>query len=152
MRERLERHPNLVSWAVLAIGMVAVLAWSARDVALTLSQWAWLALATVLLAGLCAWIISWEADDEGVDEPRAEGADEPRAEGVDEPRAERGDENRDEATEETGVATADKAADGAGHRTADEGDVDAESRGAGTAASPSAAADDVHGGDVLDGG
>jgi hypothetical protein len=56
------RHPNLVAWLVLAVGMLVVLAWSARDVGLQPLQWLWLGLATVLLAGLCAWIISWEAD------------------------------------------------------------------------------------------
>jgi hypothetical protein len=64
MRAWIERHPDLTTWAVLAAGMLVVLAWSARDVALTASQWWWLAVATVLLAGLCAWIISWEADDD----------------------------------------------------------------------------------------
>jgi len=63
-----ENHPNIVTWLVLAIGMVAVLGWSARDVGLTAAQYAWLGVATALLAGLCAWIISWEADDELEDE------------------------------------------------------------------------------------
>jgi hypothetical protein len=53
-----------VTWVVLAVGMLAVLFWSARDVELASSQRFWLGVATVLLAGLCAWIISWEADDE----------------------------------------------------------------------------------------
>lgn len=57
-----DRHPNLTAWLVLAVGMVAVLAFAARDVGLQVLQWLWLGLATVLLAGLCAWIISWEAD------------------------------------------------------------------------------------------
>lgn len=60
-----ERHPNLATWAVLAVGMIVVLAWSARDVELAASQRFWLGAATVGLAGLCAWIISWEADEEG---------------------------------------------------------------------------------------
>jgi hypothetical protein len=63
LRAWAEAHPNLAAWAVLAIGMVAVLAFSARDVGLSASQWAWLILATVLVAGLSAWIISWEADE-----------------------------------------------------------------------------------------
>jgi hypothetical protein len=62
VRARAERHPNLTTWLLLAVGMVAVLAWSARDVGLAPPQWFWLATATVLVAGLCAWIISWEAD------------------------------------------------------------------------------------------
>lgn len=66
-----ERHPNLTAWAVLSVGFVAVLVWSARDVGLAAGQWLWLVLATVLVAGLCAWIISWEAD--GPDEEGEEG-------------------------------------------------------------------------------
>lgn len=64
MTDRLARHPNLAAWAVLAGGMLAILAWSARDVGLNARQWLALAVATVALAGLCAWIISWEADVE----------------------------------------------------------------------------------------
>lgn len=79
MRERVEAHPNLTVWAVLAIGMLVILAWSARDVSLSGSQWFWLGLATVALAGLCAWIISWEADEP--EEP--EDAIDQAAQGVD---------------------------------------------------------------------
>lgn len=59
-----EQHPNLVSWVVLSIGMVAILVWSARDVGFTAGQWAALIVATVLLAALCVWIISWEEEEE----------------------------------------------------------------------------------------
>ncbi|MFN8535337.1 MAG: hypothetical protein U0556_17505 [Dehalococcoidia bacterium] len=54
------RHPNLVMWAVLAIGMVAMLVWSAKDVGLLPTQMAALVVATIVLAGLCVWIINWE--------------------------------------------------------------------------------------------
>jgi hypothetical protein len=64
VREKAAQHPNLVTWLVLAVGMLVILFWSAREVALTTGQWFWLALATVILAGLCAWIISWEAGDD----------------------------------------------------------------------------------------
>jgi len=64
----INRHPNLVTWAVLAVGMVAIVGYSARDVdTLSGRQWFWLAVATVLVAGLCAWIISWEADADDVE-------------------------------------------------------------------------------------
>ncbi|HNS00778.1 MAG TPA: hypothetical protein PKM78_00125 [Anaerolineae bacterium] len=59
-----DRHPNLVMWAALALGMVAILLAAARNVGFTASQWAALVAATVALAGLCAWIISWEDDHE----------------------------------------------------------------------------------------
>jgi hypothetical protein len=58
------RHPRLVMWAVLAVGMVIILLWAAKDVGLMAGQWAALIVATILLAGLCVWIISWNGDDE----------------------------------------------------------------------------------------
>jgi hypothetical protein len=58
------QHPRLTAWVVLAVGMVAILIWSARDVGLTAGQWAALVVATVGLAGLCVWIIGWEDGDE----------------------------------------------------------------------------------------
>jgi len=54
------RHPRLLMWAVLAVGMVIILILSARDVGLLPGQWAALIVATILLAGLCVWIIGWE--------------------------------------------------------------------------------------------
>ena len=51
-------------WAALAVGMVAILVIAARSVGFTAGQWAALIAATVALAGLCAWIISWEDDHE----------------------------------------------------------------------------------------
>jgi len=56
-------HPNLILWAALAIGMVVVLLVAARNVGFTAPQWAALVAATVALAGLCVWIISWEDGD-----------------------------------------------------------------------------------------
>lgn len=57
-------HPRLAAWIVLAVGMVALLVNEARDVGLQPSQWIALVVATVLVAGLCIWIISWEDEDE----------------------------------------------------------------------------------------
>jgi hypothetical protein len=57
-------HPRLTAWLVLAVGMVAILVWSARDVGLLPGQWAALIVATIGLAGLCVWIIGWEEDGE----------------------------------------------------------------------------------------
>ena len=53
-------HPVLSNWLVLALGMVVILYFSARHVGFEPGQWAALVGATVLLAGLCAWIINWE--------------------------------------------------------------------------------------------
>ena len=64
-------HPQITSWIVLAIGMVIILVWSARDVGFTAGQWAALIVTTILLAGACVWIIGWEDDeDEAVQEDR----------------------------------------------------------------------------------
>lgn len=60
LRSLLERHPYLMAWLVLAVGMVAMLLYAARDVALLPSQTAALVVATVLLAGACVWILTWE--------------------------------------------------------------------------------------------
>jgi len=63
------KHPQWTSWIVLAIGMVAILVWSARDVGLLPGQWAALIIATILVAGLAVWIIGWEDEDEEEEEP-----------------------------------------------------------------------------------
>jgi hypothetical protein len=66
-----KRHPRLTAWFALAIGMVAILVWSAWDVGLEPGQWAALIVATIGLAGLCVWIIGWE-EDEATDEKQQE--------------------------------------------------------------------------------
>ena len=58
------RHPRIAAWAVLSIGMVALLVYEGRDVGLLLTQWIALIIATVLVAGACIWIISWEDETE----------------------------------------------------------------------------------------
>lgn len=57
-------HPKLAAWVALGIGMVIVLIIAARDVGLTVSQWLFLILATIGLAGLCVWIIGWESGED----------------------------------------------------------------------------------------
>ena len=70
------QHPRLAAWVVLAVGMVAILIWSARDVGLTAGQWVALIVATVGLAGLCVWIIGWE-DGDAADSVEGSEGDEP---------------------------------------------------------------------------
>ena len=60
IREFVSKHPRLVSWLVLALGMVIMLLWAAKDVGLMPGQMAALVVATILLASLCVWIIGWE--------------------------------------------------------------------------------------------
>ena len=69
-----ERYPRLSAWIVLAVGMVILLVIEARDVGLLAGQWAALIISTILVAGACIWIISWE-DDEFDEEAEAEAAD-----------------------------------------------------------------------------
>ncbi|MFQ5408595.1 MAG: hypothetical protein ACE5FI_09275 [Anaerolineales bacterium] len=59
-----KEHPRLSAWIVLGLGMVAIISYEARDVGLLWNQWLALIVATVAVAGLCVWIISWEDDEE----------------------------------------------------------------------------------------
>jgi hypothetical protein len=63
LRKLWGEHPNLTSWVVLALGMVIIVVVAARNAGFAAGQWTALIAATVLLAGLCVWIISWEDDD-----------------------------------------------------------------------------------------
>jgi K+ transporter len=63
IRKAWSTHPNLISWLVLAIGMVVIVLIAARNVGFSAGQWAALILATIGLAGLCVWIVSWEDDE-----------------------------------------------------------------------------------------
>jgi hypothetical protein len=68
------QHPRIVAWIALAIGMVIILLWAAKDVGLLPTQLLALVIATIVLAGLCVWIIGWEdgADDEATsDQPES---------------------------------------------------------------------------------
>ncbi len=60
LRQWVNVHPKLAAWVVLAIGMVILVVWSAKDVGLLAGQMVALILATIGLAGLCVWIIGWE--------------------------------------------------------------------------------------------
>ena len=64
-------HPYLSCWIVLAVGMVIMLLASSTHAGLLPSQLAFLALMTVLLAGACVWIISWDADEDDAAEESA---------------------------------------------------------------------------------
>lgn len=73
MNAWMNRHPDVTTWIVLAFGMLAALAWSARDEGLAALQWVWLAFAVIGVSGLCAWIISWEADVDAEEENWSDG-------------------------------------------------------------------------------
>jgi hypothetical protein len=57
-------QPRVAAWIVLSLGMVILLVIEAKDVGLLATQWLALVVATVLVAGACVWIISWEDADE----------------------------------------------------------------------------------------
>jgi hypothetical protein len=53
-------HPYLAAFALLAIAMQGVLYWATRSLSLAPTQYGAIAVATVALAGLCVWIVTWE--------------------------------------------------------------------------------------------
>jgi hypothetical protein len=55
-------HPRLASWLVLAVGMTALFLLAARGQGMSGRQLAMLSLATIGVAGLCAWIVGWEPE------------------------------------------------------------------------------------------
>ncbi len=68
----MSRHPRLAAWIILSVGMVVLLVIEAKDVGLLATQWAALVIATVLVAGACVWIISWEDSDEATETTETE--------------------------------------------------------------------------------
>ncbi|MBM2826386.1 MAG: hypothetical protein HW403_450 [Dehalococcoidia bacterium] len=60
-------HPYLAAWAGTAVAMVAMLLVAAQGVELLPRQLGALVVSTILLAGLCVWIISWESSGEAVE-------------------------------------------------------------------------------------
>ncbi len=76
----MEEHPRLSSWIVLAVGMVTLVVIQARDVGLQPSQWTAVIIATILVAGACVLIISWEDEDEEETSSKVEAASTVKAE------------------------------------------------------------------------
>ena len=60
LKELAIQHPNLAAWIALGVGMVVMLLIAVRHVGLMPGQILALVVVTVLLAGLCVWIISLE--------------------------------------------------------------------------------------------
>ncbi len=55
-----QRHPRLLTWLGLAVGMVLILLLTSQDAGLSGRQLGFLAMICVLLAAACVWVISWE--------------------------------------------------------------------------------------------
>ena len=60
LRDICSKHPRLATWLFLSVGMVVLLLVFSRNVDLRTSERVWLVVATVGLAGGCAWIIGLE--------------------------------------------------------------------------------------------
>lgn len=60
-------YPRLSAWVILSAGMIALLVIEARDIGLSAGNWLALIVATVLVAGACVWIVSWEDADDNAD-------------------------------------------------------------------------------------
>jgi hypothetical protein len=60
----LDAYPRISAWVVLSLGIVALLVYEARDVGLSAGNWIALIVASIVVAGLCIWIVSWEDEDE----------------------------------------------------------------------------------------
>ena len=60
LRRSYEARPLLTGWAVLATGMLLMLTLFSLDAGLTIRQFAAVSVATLLLAWLCAWVITLE--------------------------------------------------------------------------------------------
>src|SRR6185295_6203579 len=71
-----DQRPRLAAWIVLSLGIVILLIIEARDVGLLIGQWIALIVASILVAGLCIWIVTWEDRDE---EPATPGTTTPPA-------------------------------------------------------------------------
>lgn len=65
IKKFVDNHFQWVAWSGLALGMVLILLWAAKDVALSTGQMLTLVAITVLFAGLCVWIIGWETQESG---------------------------------------------------------------------------------------
>lgn len=59
----IETWPRVAAWIVLSVGCIVLLVYEARDVGLTAGNWIALIVATILVAGLCIWIVSWEDEE-----------------------------------------------------------------------------------------
>lgn len=59
----IDRYPRISAWIVLSVGVVGLLVYEAQDVGLTTRNWIALIVASVVVSGLCIWIVSWEDEE-----------------------------------------------------------------------------------------
>jgi hypothetical protein len=90
------QNPRISAWVVLSLGMIILLVIEAHDVGLTIGNWIALIIATVLVAGACIWIVSWEDVDDSDGNSPTETGTYPKV-----PLPPRDDDNTAEAVVET---------------------------------------------------
>jgi hypothetical protein len=59
----IDHYPRLSAWVVLSAGVLGLLFYEARDVGLTTRNWIALGVASIVVSGLCIWIVSWEDEE-----------------------------------------------------------------------------------------
>ena len=64
-----DTYPRISAWVVLSAGIIILLLVEARDVGLTVGNWIALIIASIIVAGLSIWIVSWEDDEESGESP-----------------------------------------------------------------------------------
>jgi len=64
-----DARPRIAAWIALSLGIVILLIIEARDVGLLATQWAALMIASILVAGLCIWIVTFEDGDNAEEAP-----------------------------------------------------------------------------------
>jgi len=76
----IETWPRITAWIVLSLGCIALLVYEARDVGLSAGNWIALIVATIGVAGLCIWIVSWEDEEETPTTPQLDKPDKSESE------------------------------------------------------------------------
>lgn len=59
----IDTYPRISAWVVLSVGMLGLLYYEAQDVGLTTRNWIALTIASLLVAALSIWIVSWEDEE-----------------------------------------------------------------------------------------
>lgn len=59
----IDTYPRISAWVVLSAGMLGLLYYEAQDVGLTTRNWIALTIASLLVAALSIWIVSWEDEE-----------------------------------------------------------------------------------------
>ena len=59
-----DTYPRISAWVILSAGIIILLLLEARDVGLTVGNWIALIIASIIVAGLSIWIVSWEDDED----------------------------------------------------------------------------------------